>query len=80
MPTLVSQSWLRCLFPWQPCRPAPQLWKSWVWQTESNYKAEREQQVGSSCFHHLGHREAEFYIGSYLLQRNHVCLITSDGV
>lgn len=24
---LVSQSWLRCLFPWQPCRSAPLLCK-----------------------------------------------------
>ena len=80
MPALVSQSWRRCPFPWQPCRSVPQLWKSWVGWTESNYKAEREQQVRRSCIHCLGHRQAEFYIGAYLLQRNHVCSITSDGV
>lgn len=80
MPALVSQSWRRCPFPWQTCRSVPQLWKSWVGQTENNYKAEREQQVRRSCMHCLGHRQAEFYIGGYLLQRNHVCSITSDGV
>lgn len=78
MPALVSQSWLRCLpmAALQVCSIAIEVVGGANWEQLQGWR----EQVRSSCIHRLGHREAEFYVGGYLLQRNHVCLITSNGV
>ena len=60
----------------QVCSTAMEVMGGANWEQLQGWR----EQVRSSCIHWLRHREAEFYVGGYLLQRNHVCLITSNGV